>query len=107
VKKAACPPSLHEAGKPDCQDHSLAIQATPTTEERIGDIVIRDDADAGQVELKFPSDHTPERRKRIRSAGFCTKGPRVMFRLLKISGGVNAALDDARWLVREILGETE
>jgi hypothetical protein len=80
-------PSLHEAGKPDCQDHSLAIQATPTTEERIGDIVIRDDAEACQVVIKFPSDHTNERRKRIRSAGFCTKGPRRAFRLRKISGG--------------------
>ena len=100
-------PSLHEAGKPDCQDHALAIQATPTSEERIGDIVIRDDAEAGQVVIKFPSDHTPELRKRIRSAGFCTKGPRRAFRLRKISGGVNTALDDARRLVREILGETE
>ena len=85
-------------------DHALAIQATPTTEERIGDIVIRDDADAGQVVIKFPTDHTPDQRKRIRSAGFCTKGPRTAFRLRKISGGVNSALDDARGLVREILG---
>jgi len=38
-------------------------------------------------------------------AGFCTKGPRRAFRLRKISGGVNTALDDARQLVREILGE--
>ncbi|MFZ4778126.1 MAG: hypothetical protein ACOYM3_22365 [Terrimicrobiaceae bacterium] len=88
-------------------DHALAIQATPTTEERIGDIVIRDDAEACQVVIKFPSDHTPELRKRIRSAGFCTKGPRLAFHLRKMSGGVNTALDDARRLVREILGETE
>ena len=86
-------------------DHALAIQATPTTEERIGDIVIRDDAEACQVVIRFPSDHTPELRKRIRSAGFCTKGPRRAFRLRKISGGENTALDDARRLVREILGE--
>ena len=88
-------------------DHALAVQATPTTEERIGEIVIRDDAEAGQVVIKFPSDHTNKRRKRIRSAGFCTKGPRLAFHLRKISGGVNTALDDARRLVREILGETE
>ena len=69
--------------------------------------MIRDDAEAGQVVIKFPSDHTNKRRKRIRSAGFCTKGPRVAFHLRKMSGGVNTALDDARWLVREILGETE
>jgi len=85
-------------------DHALAIQATPTTEERIGDIVIRDDAEAGQVVIKFQTDHSPERRKRIRSAGFCTKGPRRAFRLRKISGGVNAAMEDARRLVGEILG---
>jgi hypothetical protein len=48
-----------------------------------------------------------ELQKRIRSAGFCTKGPRVAFHLRKMSGGVNTALDDARSLVREILGETE
>ena len=36
----------------------------------IGDIVIHDDAEAGQVVIKFPSDHTPELRKRIRSVGF-------------------------------------
>ena len=59
---------------------------------------------AGQVVIKFPSDHTPELRKRIRSAGFCTKGPRRAFRLRKVSGGVNSALEDARGLVREILG---
>ena len=86
-------------------DHALTIQATPTSEERIGDILIRDDAEAGQVVIKFPSNHTPEFRKRIRSAGFCTKGPRRAFRLRKISAGANAALEDARWLVREILGE--
>jgi len=61
-------------------------------------IVIRDDAEAGQVVIKFPSDHTPEIRKRIRSVGFCTKGPRRAFRLRKISGGGNTALDDARRL---------
>ena len=86
-------------------DLALAIQATPTTEEMIGDIVIRDDAEAGQVVIKFPTDHTPELRKRIRSAGFSTKGPRRAFRLRKISGGVNSALDDARWFVRELLGD--
>ena len=85
-------------------DHVLTIQATLTTEERIGDIVIRDDAEAGQVVITFPSNHTPELRKRIRSAGFCTKGPRVAFRLRKISGGENTALDEARRFVREIIG---
>jgi len=50
--------------------HALAIRATPTTEERVGDIVIRDDANACQVVIKFPS-----------------------------------KLDDARRLVREIIGE--
>ena len=69
-----------------------------------GNIVIRDDAEAGQVVIKFPFDHTPELRKRIRSSGFCTKGPRRAFRLRKVSGGVNSALEDARGLVREILG---
>ena len=83
---------------------ALPLRHTPTTEEWIGDIVIRDDAQAGQVVIKFPTDHTPELRKRIRSAGFCTKGPRVAFHLRKMSGGVNTALDDARGLVREILG---
>ena len=85
-------------------DHALAIQATPTTEERIGDIVIRDDAEAGQVVIKFPSDRTPEMRKRIRSAGFFPQGPRRAFRLRKISGGVNRAMEDARRLVRGLLG---
>lgn len=33
-------------------DHALAIQATPTTEERIGDIVIRDDSEAWLVETE-------------------------------------------------------
>ena len=28
-------------------------------------------AEAGQVVIKFPSDHTPELRKLIRTAGFC------------------------------------
>ena len=86
-------------------DHALAIRATPTTKERIGDNVIRDDAEAGQVVIKFPSEHAPGLRKGIRSAGFCTKGPRRAFRLRKISGAMNTALDDARRLVREILGE--
>jgi hypothetical protein len=40
-------------------DHALAIQATPTTEERIGNIVIHDDAEACQVVIKFPSNHSP------------------------------------------------
>ena len=71
------------------------------------EMCIRDSAEAGQVVIKFPSDHTPEMRKRIRSVGFCTKGPRVAFHLRKMSGGVNTALDDAHQLVREILGETE
>ncbi len=83
-------------------DYVLAFQATLTTEERIGDIVIRDDAEAGQV---FPSDHTPDMRKRIHSAGFYTQGPRRAFRLRKISADGNTGLDDARRLVREILGE--
>lgn len=76
-------------------DHALAIQATLTSEERIGDILIRDDAEVGQVVIKFPSNYTPELRKRIRSAWFCTKGPRRAFRLRKISGfevGVEALL---------------
>ena len=50
-------------------------------------MVIRDDTEAGQVVIKFPSDHTPELRKRIRSAGFRTKGPRRALRLRRISGG--------------------
>jgi len=65
--------------------------------------VIRDDAEAGKVVIKFPSNHKPEIRKRIRT-GFCTKGPSWAFRLRKISGEVNTAMDDARRLVREILG---
>lgn len=66
--------------------------------------MIRDDAEAGQVVIKFPTDHTPELRKRIRSAGFCTKGPRRAFRLRKISGRVNSALEDARRFVRAVIG---
>ena len=86
-------------------DHALAIQATPTTEERIGEIVIRDDAEAGQVVITFPDDHSPERRKRIRSAGFLLNGPRRAFRLRKVSGaGANTGLDDACRLVRGMLG---
>jgi hypothetical protein len=42
---------------------------------------------------------------RIRSSGFCTKGPRRAFRLRKMSGGMNSAMEDAQGLVREILGE--
>ena len=57
--------------------------------------------------IEFPSDHPPERRKRIRSAGFCTKGPRRAFHLRKVSGGVNTAMEHARRLVWEILGEPE
>ena len=64
--------------------------------------MIRDEA--GQIVNTFPSDHTPEPRKRIRSAGFSTKGPRRAFRLWEISGGVNTALDDAMRIVREIIG---
>ena len=44
---------------------------------------------------------------RIRLAGFCTKGPRRGVRVAEDQRGVNTALDYARWLVREILGETE
>jgi len=86
-------------------DHALAIRATPTSEERIGEVVIRDDAEAGQVVITFPSDHTPERRKRIRSAGFLPQGERRAVRLRKIGVGVNAAMEDARRFVLGILDD--
>ena len=66
--------------------------------------MIRDDAEACQVVIRFPADHTPEMVKKLRCSGFATKGPRRAVRLRKISGGENTALDAARELVREILG---
>jgi hypothetical protein len=82
----------------------LIIWWSERLSESSADAVIREDVEACQVVIKFPPDHAPELRKRIRSAGFCTKGPRRAFRLRKISWGVNPALEDARRLVREILG---
>ena len=84
-------------------DHALAIRATPTIEEWIGAVVIRDDAEAGKVVITFPDDHTPERRKRIRSAGFLPHGARRAVRLRKIGAGGNVAMEDARRLVRGML----
>ena len=52
---------------------------------------------------RFTPVHTPARPKRIRSAGFFTRGSRTAVRLRKISGEVNVALHDARRLVPKIL----
>jgi len=87
-------------------DHALAIRATPSTVEMVGDVQIRDDAEAGQVVITFPDDHTPERRKRIRSAGFLPQGARRAIRLRKIGAGGNVGMEDARRFVRGMVEES-
>jgi len=66
----------------------------------VGDIQIHDDAEAGQVVITFADDHTPERRKRIRSAGFLPHGARRAIRLRKVGAGGNVGMEDARRFVR-------
>jgi len=49
-------------------------------------------------------DYVPERRKRIRSAGFLPHGARRAVRLRKISAGGNVGMEDARRFVRGMVG---
>ena len=86
--------------------HAEALAAMPTTEERHGDTLIRDDAETGQVVIMFAADLTRPMIRRIRSAGFFPKGCTAA-RPRKILDGENVALDAARRLVRGINGRLD
>ncbi len=79
--------------------HAEALAATPSSEEKIGACVIRDDAGAGHVVIRCGFDLTPEMVRRIRMCGFVASG-RCAKRPRKISGGENTALNAARELAR-------
>lgn len=79
--------------------HAEALAAAPTTEEQIGGCLVRDDAEAGHVVIRFPRDLSPDMAKRVRSAGFVPSG-RTAKRPRKITGGENDALGAARELAR-------
>jgi len=84
-------------------DHAEALAAAPTREERIGECLIRDDAEAGHVVIRCGFDLTPEMVRRIRMCGFVPSG-RTAKRPRKIVGGENFALETACDLVRSLLG---
>jgi hypothetical protein len=55
-------------------DHAEALAATPTSEHKIGECLIRDDAEAGHVAIRCGFDLTPEMVRHIRAAGFQAAG---------------------------------
>ena len=77
--------------------HAEALAATPTSEEKIGDCLVLDDAGAGHVVIRCGFNLTPEMVKRIRGCGFVPSG-RTAKRPRKITNGENDALDAAREL---------
>ena len=83
--------------------HAEALAATPTTQHKIGECLIIDDAAAGEVVIRCGFDLTPEMVRRVRASGFAPSG-RSAKRPRKITGGendaLNAARDLARWLNR-------
>ncbi len=79
--------------------HAEALAATPTSQHKIGDCLIIDDAEAREVVIRCGFDLTPEMVKRIRSSGFVASG-RSAKRPRKITGGENDSLDAARELAR-------
>ena len=79
--------------------HAEALAATPTSEEKIGDCLITDNAAAGHVVIRCGFDLTPEMVRRIRASGFAPSG-RSAKRPRKITGGENDALIAARVLAR-------
>lgn len=85
--------------------HAEALAAARTSEEKIGECFICDDAEAGHVVIRCGFDLTPDMVKRIRSAGFVPSG-RTAKRPRKITDGENDALraarELARWLNRTI-----
>lgn len=79
--------------------HAEALAAARTSEEKIGECFICDDAETGQVVIRCGFDLTPDMVKRIRSAGFVPSG-RTAKRPRKITAGENDALRAARELAR-------
>ena len=82
--------------------HAKALAATPTSQHKIGDCLIVDDAEAREVVIRCGFNLTPEMTKRIRGCGFFPSG-RTAKRPRKIIDGENFALDAARDLVRVLL----
>ncbi len=83
--------------------HAEALAATPTSEHKVGECLIIDDAGAGHVVIRCGFDLTPEMVRRIRASGFVASG-RSAKRPRKIIDGENFTLDAARDLVRVLLG---
>ncbi|MBE2180172.1 MAG: hypothetical protein IAE97_06840 [Chthoniobacterales bacterium] len=79
--------------------HAEALAATPTSEEKIGDCLVLDDAAAGHVVIRCGFDLTPEMVRRVRASGFAPSG-RSAKRPRKIIDGENDALIAARVLAR-------
>ncbi len=79
--------------------HAEALAATPTSEHKVGNCLIIDDAEAREVVIRCGFELTPEMVRRIRSSGFAPSG-RSAKRPRKIIDGENFALEAARDLAR-------
>ena len=82
--------------------HAEALAATPTSQHKIGECLIIDDAEAREVVIRCGFNLTPEMVRRIRASGFAPSG-RSAKRPRKITGGENDALASARELARRLL----
>ena len=81
--------------------HAEALAAQPTSEEKIGQCLVIDDAEARHVVIRCGFDLTPEMVKRVRAAGFFASG-RSAKRPRKITAGENDALAAARELAKRL-----
>jgi len=57
-------------------DHARALRAAGSSVERVGDVVIRDDAESGRVTVRWPRKLTADQVRRVRSFGFSPQSGR-------------------------------
>ncbi len=81
-------------------DHARALRAAGSSVARVGDVVIRDDAESGRVVVRWPRKLSADQMRRVRSIGFYQQSGREAFRPRKVTGGVNVGVEAARQLVR-------
>jgi len=79
-------------------------EASPSTRELHGDIVIHDDAERGKVVIQFPKPASQETRRWVQMCGFFGSGDGATFwRKRTFRRGENMALDRARHCVSRVL----
>jgi hypothetical protein len=83
-------------------------EATPSTREVIGDILVLDDADRGKVILHFPTPISQRERRWLQICGFISGGDGMTYwRRRTFRRGENMALERARHCAQRIMEERE